>query len=143
MHSPRVQIAFSAPWSQSHFLPMPVGCVCLLPSVSPAPVLSCAGRVPAPCVSPHPSQQISTIQNLRRSLIRNWWPVCSAVGDAVLGAEPAPFPSFLPPVSCGAGLGRSLRALLWTCSVPLFCGRPAVCSGRLIFSLSLFCRPTV
>ena len=36
-----------------------------------------------------------------------------------------------------AGLGRSsLRALLWTCSVPLFCEQPAVCLGQLIFSLS-------
>ena len=42
----------------------------------------------------------------------------------------------LPSASGGAGPVRSLRALLWTCSVPLFCERPAVCSGRLIFSLS-------
>ena len=70
-------------------------------------------------------------------MIRNWRPVCSAVGGAVLGAEPAPFPSSLPPASGGAGPVRSLPALLWTCSVPLFCERPAVCSGRLIFSLSL------
>ena len=55
---------------------------------------------------------------------------------AVLGAEPAPFPAPLPPASGGAGPVCSLRALLWTCSVPLFCERPAVCSGRLIFSLS-------
>ena len=60
----------------------------------------------------------------------------SAVGDAVLGAEPAPFPSPLPPVSSGAGPVRSLRALLWICSVPLFCEQLAVCSGQLIFSLS-------
>ena len=58
------------------------------------------------------------------------------VGDVVLGVEPAPFPSPLPPASGGAGLVRSLRALLWTCSDPLFCERPEVCSGRLIFSLS-------
>ena len=109
----------------------------LLPSVSPAPVPACAGRVPVPCVSPRPSRRMSTIQNLRRSLIRNWRPVCSEVGAAVLGAKPAPFPSPLPPVSNGAGLAHSWRALLWTCSVPLFCERPAVCSGRLIFSLSL------
>ena len=42
----------------------------------------------------------------------------------------------LPSASGGAGPVRSLRALLWTCSVPLFCEPPAVCSGRLIFSLS-------
>ena len=59
------------------------------------------------------------------------------LGDAVLGAEPAPFLSPLPPASGGAGPVRSLRALLWTCSEPLFCEWPAVCSGRLIFSLSL------
>ena len=45
-----------------------------------------------------------------------------------------PFP--LPPASGGAGPVRSLRALLWTCSVPLFCKRPTVCLGWLIFSLS-------
>ena len=64
-------------------------------------------------------------------------PSCSVVGDAVLGAEPAPFPSPLPPASSGAGPVHSLRALLWTCSDPLSCERLAVCSGRLIFSLSL------
>ena len=59
------------------------------------------------------------------------------VGDAVLGADPAPFLSPLPPASSGTELVCSLRALLWTCSDPLFCERPAVCSGRLIISLSL------
>ena len=53
-----------------------------------------------------------------------------------LGPEPAPFPSPLPPASGGAGRVHTLRALLWTCSDPLFCEQPAVCSGRLIFSLS-------
>ena len=48
----------------------------LLPSASPAPV---------PCLA-------TTLQNLRRSLVRNGRPVCSAVGAAVLGAEPAPSP---------------------------------------------------
>ena len=72
-----------------------------------------------------------TIQNLRWSLVRNWRPVCSVVGDAASGAEPAPFPSPLSPASGGAcelfsGLARSL------CSV----NGPAVCSRRLIFSLS-------
>ena len=75
----------------------------LLPSAAPAPVPARAGRVPAPCVSPQPSRRMSTIQNLRRSLIRNWRSVCSAVGDVVLGAEPVPFPSPLPPASGGAG----------------------------------------
>ena len=111
------------------------GAACFLPSTSPAPVPTCTGRVPGPCVSPRPSQQMSTIQNLRRSSIRDWRPVCSAVGAAVLGAEPAPFSSPLPPASGGAGPVRS-RLLLWTCSVPLFCEWPAMCLGRLIFSLS-------
>ena len=65
-------------------------------------------------------------------MVKNWRPVYSVVGDAVLGAKPAPFPSLLPPV-CGS---CSLRALLWICSVPLFCERPAMCSGQLISSLS-------
>ena len=112
------------------------GAACLLLSASPAPAPAHAGWVPVPCVSPRPSRWMSTIQNLSRSLIRNWRPVCSVIGAVVLGAEPAPFPSPLPPVSGGAGPVRSLRALLWTCSVPLFCERPTVCSGRLIFSLS-------
>ena len=86
------------------------GCVCLLPSASPAPVPARAGRVPAPCVSPRPSRRMWTMQNLRRSLIRNWRPVCSAVGDAVFGAEFAPFPSALPP----AGLGRSAACELFS-----------------------------
>ena len=55
---------------------------------------------------------MSTIQNLRKSLVRNWRPVCSAVGDAVLGAEPAPFPSPLPPASGGAGPVHSRLAPL-------------------------------
>ena len=79
---------------------------------------------------------MSTIQNLRKSLVRNWRSVCSVVGDATSGAEFAPFPSPLLPASARVGPVHSLRALLWTCSVPLFCERQAVCSGWLIFSLS-------
>ena len=48
-----------------------------------------------------PSQWMSTIQNLRKSLVRNWKPVCSLVGGAVSGAEFAPFPSPLPHASSG------------------------------------------
>ena len=77
-----------------------------------------------------------TIQNLRKSLVRSWRPVCSVVGDAFSGAEFVPFPSPLPPASHGAGPVCSWLALLWTCSDPLFCIRPAVCSGWSIFSLS-------
>ena len=48
----------------------------------------------------------------------------------------SPTPCFLP--LARDGLVRRL-ALLWNCSVPLFCEWPAVCScsGWLIFSLSL------
>ena len=48
-----------------------------------------------------------------------------------------PFP--LPPASCllRGWAGSSRLALLWNCSIPLFCERAAVCSGWLIFSLSL------
>ena len=58
-----------------------------------------------------------------------WW------GDAVLGAEFAPFPFPLPPAG-RAGPVRSRLALLWTCSDPLFCEWLAVCLDRLRFSLS-------
>ena len=44
-----------------------------------------------------PSQRMSTIQSLRKSLVRNWKPVCSLVGDAIPGAV-CPFP--LLPASC-------------------------------------------
>ena len=73
---------------------------------------------------------MSTIQNLRESLDRNWRPVCSVGGGGFSGAEFAPFPSPLPPTS-----GRDGPALLWGFSVPLFCEWQAVCSGRVIFSL--------
>ena len=94
-----------------------LGAAHLPPSAAPTPgpATPRAGRVPAPCVSQRPSWRMSTIQNLRRSLTTDWRPVCSAVGAAVLGAEPAPFPSPLPPVSGWAGPVHSLRALLWTC----------------------------
>ena len=68
-------------------------------------------------------------------MVRNCRSVYGVVGDDIFGAEFAPFlsPHLLPP----AGLGRSTAGwLLWTCSDPLFCKRPAVCSCWLIFSLS-------
>ena len=71
---------------------------------------------------------------LRKSLDRNWGPVCSVGGGGFSGAEFAPFPSPLPPSSSGDG-----PALLWSFSVLLFCEPPAVCSGQLIFP----CYPTV
>ena len=42
-----------------------------------------------------------------------------------------------PPYLCGDGPVRCRLALLWSFSVPLFCERLAVCSGRLIFSLAI------
>ena len=112
---------------------------CSAPSPLRGPSLSFCPRQSGACTLclARPSQRMLTIQSLRKSLVRNWRPVCSVVGDAVSGAEPAPFPSPLPPASGGAGPVRSRLALLWTCSFPLFCERPAVCSGWLIFSLSL------
>ena len=65
---------------------------------------------------------------LRKSLDRNWGPVCRVGGGGFSGPELAPFPSPLPPSSSGDG-----PALLWSFSVPLFCEPPAVCSSRLIF----------
>ena len=56
---------------------------------------------------------------------------------AFSGAKFAPFSSPLPPASSGDGPIRRRLTLLWSFSVPLFCEWPAVCSGRLIFSLSL------
>ena len=56
---------------------------------------------------------------------------------AFSGAKFAPFSSPLPSDSSGDGPVRCRLVLLWSFSVPLFCEQPAVCSGRLIFSLSL------
>ena len=80
------------------------------------------------------------IQNLRKFLVRTWEPVCSLVGMPSLVpslplSPPLPSPHLLPPV--GDGSVHSLLPLLWNCSVPLFCEQPAVCSGQLIFLLSL------
>ena len=57
-----------------------------------------------------PSQQMSTIQNIRKSLVRDWKPVCSLVGDAVSGVEFAPFPSPLPPASSGGWTSLQLAS---------------------------------
>ena len=63
-----------------------------------------------------PSQWMSTIQNLRKSLVRNWKPVCSLVGDVLSGADFAPFRLWLASASplppAGDGLVRSQLALL-------------------------------
>ena len=84
---------------------------------------------------------MSAIQNLRKSLVRNWGPVCSEVGDAVFGAEFSPFPSPLPPASSGAGLVRSQQAPLDLLS-PFVLPMAGSVFGPVNF-LSLFCYPTV
>ena len=73
-----------------------------------------------------PSWQMSTIQNLRKPLVRNWKPVCSLVGDAVSGAEFASFPSPLPPDSGGGWASPQLTSSCLVLLSPLFCKPPAV-----------------
>ena len=102
-----------------------------------------------------PTRWMSTIQNLRKSLIRNWKLVCSLVGDALSGAEFAPFWFWLAPAStlppAGDGPVHSRVALLWYCSVLCSVNRLAVpwvrAFHRLILSLclsvSLSCYATV
>ena len=86
------------------------GAGCHLPSMVPASVSGRAG--PGGLVSvlgswslAATSRQMSAIQNLRKSLVRNWEPVCSLVGGAISGAEFAPFHSPLPPTSGGGWAG--------------------------------------
>ena len=57
--------------------------------------------------------------------------------DAVSGAEFVPFPSPLPPASGRDRPVCSRLALLWNCSVPLFCEWPAVFGPVNFLSLSL------
>ena len=105
------------------------GVVRLLPFMTPASVSASAGQVRAPCVSPPPSRRMSTIQNLRKSLVRNWRSVCSVVGDATSGAEFCPFP--LPPASC-LRLGRSVACELFSGLARSLCsanGRQCVQAG--------------
>ena len=81
----RVRCAFSLPRPQPQFPPALVGCVCIEFSRDP----------PGGC---RPSR-------ISGSLVRNWRPVCSVVGDAVFGAEFAlSSPLCLLPQ---AGLGQS------------------------------------
>ena len=85
-----------------------LGAVCLIPSAV-WPQLLCALVGCALCLFwesdfwLQPSWWMSTIQNLRKSLVRSWEPVCILVGGAVSGAECAPFPSPLPPPPAGDG----------------------------------------
>ena len=61
---------------------------------------------------------MSTIQNLRKSLVRSWKPVCSLVGVPSLRPSLllSPPPCLLPP----AGMGRSAAGLLSLESLSLF-----------------------
>ena len=128
MQSPQVQCALSPPRSQPQFPRTPVWC---------ALCLFWGARLQL-----QPSWRMSTIQNLRKSLIRDWKPVCSLVEDALSGLSLPLSPPLclLPPV--GDGLVYSQLALLWNCSIfPLSWERissvfiSVFC--RLIFSLSL------
>ena len=77
------------------------------------------------------------MQNLRKSLVRNWRPVCSVVGGALSGPSLplSPLPCFLPPA--GDGPACSQLAPLWDRSLlPLFCER-ARSVFRLVNFLSL------
>ena len=68
-----------------------------------------------------PSRWMSTIQNLKKSLVRNWKPVCSLVRGALSGAEFARFRLWLAPafplLPAGDGPVCSRLTLLWYCSV--------------------------
>ena len=86
------------------------GVVHLILSVVPASVSARPSWVHAPCVysrelasRQRPSQRMSTIQNLRKSLVRNWRPVCSLIGDTPLGPSLplSPPPCLLPLVGDG------------------------------------------
>ena len=76
---------------------------------------------------------MSTIQNLRKSLVRNWKPVCSLVGDAVSGAEFAHFWLCLEPLSplppAGDGPVRSPASSSLVLLSPLFCERAGCALG--------------
>ena len=76
---------------------------------------------------------MSTIQDLRKSLVRSWRPVCSLVRVPSLRLSLPLSPLPLPPAFSGGWASPRQPALLLNCSIPLFCGRPA----EWIFSLSL------
>ena len=130
---PGVQSASSPPRSQPQFPRAPVWCT-LCPFWEADFWL-------------RPSQQMSTIQSLRKSLVRNWKPVCSLVGDAVSGAVFAPLPSSLPPVSSGGWAGPPLASSSLELLSPSFVLRrgDSMFGWRFspVNSLSLSCYPTV
>ena len=65
-------------------------------ALSPGVVRLIATQVSrVPCVSS--GELISTVQNLRKSLVRNWKPAHSLIGDALSAAEFALFQFWLAP----------------------------------------------
>ena len=80
-----------------------------------------------------PFRWMSTVQNPRKSLVRNWKPVCILVGDALSGAEFAPFQLWLSPTCplplVGDGPVRSPLALIWYSLSPLLCERASNALG--------------
>ena len=91
-------------------------------------------RVPSPSPCPRWSGACAlclatTVRNRRRSSIRNWRPVCSAVGAAVLGGRAYPLPR--PPASSD-GAGPSVACELFSGLAPSLCsanGRQCVRAG--------------
>ena len=105
-----VQCALSSPRSQSQFPGVLVRCaLCLFWEAD---------------FWLQPSWRMSTILNLRKSLVRSWKPVCPLVGGAVSGAKFAPFPSPLPPASSRgwAGPQPASSSLIFTQSFVLGTG---------------------
>ena len=98
---------------------------CRAPSPLRGPHLSFRERRPgAPCVcfgeldsSCDPSSGCQPSRISRKSLVQSWKPVCSLVGDAVSGAEFAPFPSPLPPAFGGGWAGPLPGSSSGICSV--------------------------
>ena len=126
------------------------GAMCFVPSGVPASVSPRASRVRAPCVCSGELASSRDPSSRRRPsrISGSLWEPANRLGACLqfgrecrLWGQVCPFP--LPPASClrRGGPVRRRLALLWDPSVPLFCEQPAVCSGRLIFSLS--CYPTV
>ena len=123
--------------------------MCFVPSGVPASVSPRASRVRAPCVFSgelassrdpssrcRPSRWMSTIENLRKSLVRDWEPVCSLVAVPSLGPSLplSPPRCLLPPAGwtgpppASSSLGSISPFVLRTASSVF---------GRLIFSLLL------
>ena len=120
----RVLCTFSPPRAQHQFPRAPVGACTLCLFLG-------AG------LYPRPSRRMSTIQNLMKSLVRNWEPVCSVVGGAVSGAKSTPFPSPLSPASSGGWAHLPPASSSLELLSPFVLRTSAVCLGWLVFSLSL------